>query len=114
MLKFNNLINKYTLDILLLNMSYEVISIKVDPLTKKAAKQTADKLGLSLSAVLKSFLKHFIKTKAVTFSTQEGEEPSEYLIKAMKQAEKDWKKGKGSPIFKTGEEAVAWLEKQGL
>lgn len=45
---------------------------------------------------------------------KENEEPSEYLIKAMKQAEKDWKAGKGSPIFKTGEESVAWLEKQGL
>lgn len=43
-----------------------------------------------------------------------NEEPNEYLIKAMKQAEKDWKAGKGSPAFKTGEEAVAWLEKQGL
>ena len=43
-----------------------------------------------------------------------NEEPSEYLIKMMKQAEKDRKAGKGSPAFKTGEEAVAWLEKQGL
>ena len=36
-------------------MSYGVISIKVDPLTKKEAKYTAEKLGLSLSAVLKGF-----------------------------------------------------------
>ena len=44
----------------------------------------------------------------------QNEEPSKYLIKVMKQAEKDWKAGKGSPVFKTGTEAVAWLEKQGL
>ena len=30
------------------------------------------------------------------------------------QAEKDWLAGKTSPAFKTGEEAVAWLEKQGI
>lgn len=95
-------------------MSYEVISIKVDPLTKKEARYTAEKLGLSLSAVIKGFLKQFIRNKTITFSADEGEEPSEYLIKTIKQAEKDWKAGKGSPIFKTGEEAVAWLEKQGL
>lgn len=72
-------------------MNYEVISIKIDPLTKKQAQKLSDKLGLSLSAVLKGFLKQFIRTKTITFSAQEGEEPSEYLIKAMKQAEKDWK-----------------------
>lgn len=95
-------------------MSYDVISIKVDPLTKKEAKYTAAKLGLSLSAVLKGLLKQFIRTKTITFNATEGEEPSKYLIKAMKQAEKNLKEGKHSPIFKTGEEAVAWLEKQGL
>ena len=30
------------------------------------------------------------------------------------EAEKDYKAGKVSPAFKTGEEAVAWLEKQGI
>ena len=29
-------------------------------------------------------------------------------------SEKDYKKGNTSPAFKTGEEAVAWLEKQGI
>lgn len=95
-------------------MSYAVISIKVDPVTKREAQKLSERLGLSLSAVVKGFLKQFIKTKTITFSASEGEEPSEYLIKAMKQSEKDWKAGKGSPLFKTGEEAVAWLEKQGL
>lgn len=95
-------------------MSYAVVVTKVDPKTKKEAQATAEKLGLSLSAVIKGFLKQFIRTKTVTFSVQEEEVPSEYLIKTIKQAEKDWKAGKGSPLFKTGEEAVAWLEKQGL
>lgn len=94
-------------------MNYAVVVTKVDPQVKEDAQKTAQALGLSLSVVIKAFLKQFIKTKSVTFSV-EGEEPSEYLIKSIKQAEKDWKAGKGSPIFKTGEEAVTWLEKQGL
>ncbi|MBI4038676.1 type II toxin-antitoxin system RelB/DinJ family antitoxin [Candidatus Daviesbacteria bacterium] len=95
-------------------MGYEVISIKVDPVTKKEARRIADKIGLSLSAVLKGFLKQFIRTKTITFSVGEDEIPSERLIKAIKRAEKNLKEGKHSPIFRTGEEAVAWLEKQGL
>ncbi|OGE25336.1 hypothetical protein A3C26_00720 [Candidatus Daviesbacteria bacterium RIFCSPHIGHO2_02_FULL_39_12] len=94
-------------------MSYAVITTKIDPQTKKEAQITAEELGMPLSVVIKAFLKQFVRTKTVTFSV-ENEEPSEYLIKVMKQAEKDWRAGKGSPVFKTGEEAVAWLEKQRL
>ncbi len=92
-------------------MSYEVISIKVDPLTKKEAKLTAERLGLSISAILKGFLKQFIRTKTVTFSVGEDEIPSEYLINAMKKAEKDLKKGKASPIFDNADDAIAWLHR---
>lgn len=102
-----------TLDILLLTMSYEVISIKVDPLTKKQARSTALALGLSLSAVIKGFLRQFIKTKTVTFSA-EDEIPNAHTRKLLKQAEKNFKEGRYSPIFRTGEETVAWLEKQGI
>ena len=49
-------------------MNTQVITIKVDPATKREAQQTADVLGLSLSAVLKGFLKQFIRTKTITFS----------------------------------------------
>ena len=94
-------------------MSTQVITIKVDPVTKKQAQNTAEELGLSLSGVLKGFLKQFIRTKTVTFSAQD-EIPSQYLIDMVKQAREDRKKGKASPTFKTGEEAVAWLEKQGI
>ena len=95
-------------------MSYQVISVKVDPVIKKEAKHTADELGLSLSAVLKGFLKQFIRTKTVTFSARDEEIPNEYFKRTLAKARKNWKDGKGSPIFRTGEEAVAWLEKQGI
>ena len=94
-------------------MNYAVVATKVDPQTKKEAQKTAAELGMPLSVVIKAFLKQFIKTKSVEFSARD-EEPSEYFVKTIKQAEKDLKEGRHSPVFKTGEEAVAWLEKQGL
>lgn len=93
-------------------MSYAVVTTKVDPKTKKEAMATAQSLGIPLSVVIKGLLKQFIRTKTVTFS--EDEEPSEYLKNAIRQAKKNLKEGKHSPIFKTGEEAVTWLEKQGI
>jgi len=75
--------------------------------------QTAEELGMPLSVVIKAFLKQFIRTKSVEFSAR-NEEPSEYLIKTIKQALKDKKEDKASPIFSSGEEAVKWLEEQGI
>lgn len=94
-------------------MNYAVVITKIDLQTKKAAMKTADDLGLSLSVVIKAFLKQFIRTKSVTFGAS-VEDPSEYLKNVISQAEKDWKAGRTSPAFRTGEEAVAWLEKQGI
>lgn len=95
-------------------MSYAVITTKIDPQTKQQAQQTAEALGIPLSVVIKAFLKHFIKTKTVTFSDRGDEYPNEYLKSVIRQAEENLKQGKHSPVFKTGEDAVAWLEKQGI
>ena len=92
-------------------MNYAVVVTKIDLQTKKAAMKTADDLGLPLSVVIKAFLRQFIRTKSVTFGTF-TEEPSEYLKNVIYQAEKDWKAGKTSPAFRTGEEAVAYLQKR--
>ncbi len=92
-------------------MSYAVVTAKVDPQTKRQAQETAKALGISLSVAIKGFLRQFIRTKSVTFSA-EGEYPSEYLIKAIQQAEKDLKNGKASPTFDNAKDAIAFLEKQ--
>ena len=94
-------------------MNYTVVATKVDPQTKKEAMEAAQELGMPLSVVIKAFLKQFIRTKSVEFSAR-SEEPSEYLIKTIKQALKDRKMGKASPVFNTGKEALNWLEQQGI
>lgn len=94
-------------------MNTQVITIKVDPTTKKEAQHTASALGLSLSAVLKGFLKRFIKTKTVTFSATD-EIPSQYLIDVIKKARENRKKGNVSPTFDNARDAIAYLHKQGV
>jgi len=90
-----------------------VVTTKVDPQTKKEAMKTADALGMPLSVVIKAFLKQFIRTKTITFSLHD-EIPNEYLRSVIKQAEENYKKGNVSPAFKTGEEAVMYLENRGI
>ncbi len=43
--------------------------------------------------------------------TAQEEEPSEYLIEAIKDAEDALKKGKASPVFDNAKDAIAWLHK---
>ena len=95
-------------------MNTASILIKTDPQLKAKAQKAAKDLGLSLTSVINRYLKHFIATKIITFSSMEEETPNAYFKKTLKKARKDWKEGKGSPIFDTGEKAVKWLEKQGI
>ncbi len=94
-------------------MSTTAIYIKTEQKTKKQAQKVAKELGLTLSSVVNGFLKQFIKTKTVTFSAYD-EIPNKRTRILLKQAEKNLKERKHSPIFNTGEDAVAWLEKQGI
>lgn len=94
-------------------MSYAVVTTKIDPQTKKLAMKTAEDLGLSLSVVIKAFLKQFIHTRSVTFSSP-AERPSKYLRGLMRQAEKDFKAGRGSPSFDNSGDAISFLNKNGV
>lgn len=90
-------------------MKTEVINFKTDTATKKRAGKKAKKLGISLSSLLNAYLKQFIVTKRVTFST-EPEEPSEWLIESLRRSEEDEKAGRVSPAFDDVNKALAWLK----
>ena len=94
-------------------MNTASILIKTDPQVKVKAQKTAEAMGLSLTSVINRYLKHFITTKTITFSTR-GEEPSEYLTQSIKKARENRKKGKGSPVFDNAKDAIAYLYKQGI
>lgn len=95
-------------------MNSTTINIKTEPEIKEKAQETAHSLGFSLSAVLNGFLRQFIRTRTVYFSDKEPEIPTQYFLDAIKQGKKELKEGKTSPDFRTGEELVYWLEKQGI
>lgn len=95
-------------------MNTAVITIKTESQLKAKAQKTASEMGLTLTSVINRYLKHFITAKTITFHSREDEIPNAATRRALKKAEKDWKEGKGSPIFHTGEEAVKWLEAQGI
>lgn len=93
-------------------MNTAVINIKTQPEVKTQAQEVAGKLGISLSSLINSFLKHLVRTKRITFSARE--EPSAYLRAVIKKARENRKQGKASPIFDNAEDSLEWLQKQGI
>jgi len=88
-------------------MNTSVINIRTQPDVKKAAQQVAEDLGMNLSVLINGFLKNLIKTK--TISLKVSEEPSQYLIDSLKEAEDDINAGKVIS-FKDGTDAIKYLD----
>ncbi|MCK5319957.1 type II toxin-antitoxin system RelB/DinJ family antitoxin [Candidatus Parcubacteria bacterium] len=88
-------------------MKTAVINIKTDIKTKNQARKVAEELGFSLSSLANAYFKTLIKTKEVHFSVNPKEEPSDYMIQALKEAEAD---KKISPTFDNARDATAWLK----
>jgi addiction module RelB/DinJ family antitoxin len=89
-------------------MRTAVINIKTEPELKAQAQALASNLGFSLSSLINGYLRQFTKTKTVYF-TAKHEEPSDFLIQALKESEKDRKTGRTSPAFDNTVDAIAWL-----
>jgi len=89
-------------------MNSSTITIKVQPQLKLKAKKIAQELGFDLHALVKNFLTHIVHTKTIPTSVLE-EIPNAYMRKALKESKADDKAGRGSPPFKTAEDAVKWL-----
>lgn len=88
------------------------IGFKTAPTIKTKAQKVANDLGLNLSVLLNGFLKNLIKTKRVEFTAYPKEEPSEYLIEALREAEEDIKIGRVSPAFSNAKDAIAYLHEE--
>lgn len=73
-------------------MKTAMITFKIDPKVKEKAQKTASNLGLSLSSLINCFLVNFVRTKAIHFEA-ENNEPSDYLIEAIKDARERRKNG---------------------
>jgi len=86
-----------------------MINIKADKEVKAEAQRLAKKLGLSLSDVMNASLRNFIRTREVRVSDIPHMTPE--LERLLARVERDLKTGKNlSPVLKTAEEAVRYLE----
>lgn len=88
-------------------MNTAIVNVKVDPTVKRQAQKVAGEMGLSLSALINGFLKNLVKTKTVTFSA--SEEPTPYLLRALKESKEDIKTGR-VVSFKNPKDALSYLD----
>lgn len=87
-------------------MNTTVINIRVNSATKLESQKIAEELGFSLSSLINAFLKQLIRSRTINFGI---EEPTEYLLKALKES----KKSKKSPPFNNPNDAIKWLHEPG-
>lgn len=88
-------------------MDTTIINIRTQPGVKKAAQNIANDLGLSLSALINSFLRQLIRTKAVDLKITA--KPTKYLLQVIKESKRDISKGRVSPTYKKAGESLMWL-----
>lgn len=88
---------------------YAVINLKTDPELKKLAAQTANRLGVSISAVLNNELRRFAAEQSVVFDVPEV--PNAQTAKRMAASRKQIEKGDYYGPFDTAEELVSSLHK---
>jgi len=85
-----------------------MINIKADKEVKENAQNVARDLGLPLSTVINAFLKEFVRSRSVSFSSIPKMTP--YLENILGNIESDIKKKKNiSGVFSTAKKANAHL-----
>lgn len=87
-----------------------LISIRIDPKTKKAAQKTLGELGLDLSAGVTLFLEQVIETESIPFAiaTKRGHRLRHWKLYKK---EIEWEKKHGKS-YATAEEALADIFKR--
>lgn len=88
-------------------MSTVVINVKTDPVIKRQAQKLANKLGLTLSAVIQTALRQFVRTKGINVNLDESK-PSRFLLRQLRESEKDEKAGRVYK-FTSAEEAIRFI-----
>jgi len=84
------------------------INVRTDLRTKVEAQKVAAGLGLNLSRLINAYLQEIISSKRVDFAINR-EKPSPYLIRCIKRAQEDIKRGRVSPAFDNAKDAIKYL-----
>jgi addiction module RelB/DinJ family antitoxin len=94
-------------------MSKTVLNIKTDVSVKRQAQDLARELGVPLSTVVNAYLKEFIREKELRLSASPRLRPS--VEKELKKLIDEADRGMHiSPEFSSAEEAIAYLESEGI
>ena len=101
-------IDRHTTKYILRSM-HTVISVKVDKKTKEEAQEVARSAGLTLSALLNSYLRQLVATRRIEIYAPEQMTPK--LEKQIAAVEGEIKTGKISPAFDTVEEFLGDLKR---
>lgn len=88
-------------------MADTLLTVRTDTKVKKEAAKVAESLGFTLSSLVNAYLRKLIKTKRVDFA--ESYEPTPYLKRLIKQAEKEYKEGK-TLSFKNPADALRYVD----
>lgn len=92
-----------------------IVQVPMTKELKEKAEDVSSDLGFSsLQEAIRVLLTKLSK-KEFSLKVEEAEEnPSKYLLNAMKKARENRKTGKVSPVFTNVEDEIDWLEKQGI
>ena len=86
-----------------------MINVKADTEVKKGAQKIAEDLGLTLSAIINSYLKQLIRNKSIYLSTIPQMTPE--LEELIGRAREDYKKKRNiSPIFSNPKDMDRYLD----
>ncbi len=85
-----------------------ILNIKTDKKLKAEAKAVADGMGLTLTTVVNSMLKQFVREKEITFSVNEY--PSPMLREAIKEARAEFEAAE-LKVYSNAEDLIADLHK---
>jgi addiction module RelB/DinJ family antitoxin len=86
-----------------------VISVKVDQEVKEAAAELAKSVGLTLSALVNSYLRHVVATRRIELFAPEPMTPK--LERLIGEVERELKGGKASKQFHDADSFLADLKK---
>ncbi|HJQ08197.1 MAG TPA: type II toxin-antitoxin system RelB/DinJ family antitoxin [Candidatus Saccharimonadales bacterium] len=89
--------------------NYAVINLKTDPKLKKLAQETADKLGISISAILNNELRRFTAEQSVVFDVPEV--PNDRTAKQLTASRKEIEAG-DYHSFESNKKALDFLAKE--
>lgn len=90
-------------------MKNSTLNIQIKSNIKAQILQISQEMGMDLNDLINNYFEKLIKTKSSGYTNKNSEEPSEYLIKTLKESNNDICMNKLSPTFSNSKDGINWL-----